>query len=247
MSYSLLGVMLKEINGYKPSKLKWERKGIISLHVTSDYYFITCSEKKPIVNKPKRWKTFRNAFKIPQRHQKASAGSSKVTKRKTIMERFRLKRSNVPTPLQIRKEQPLHYDRPLSDEIPKDTLVALEDVVPSCSLPATPLARKRSDPDNFSSEFSDPETVSTPNVVTVPVEINYVVVKEDKELYYGEPELQEASSDVKRFQERQFVWDQIRENLESDEVICAHSVSDQELANHLSGLEQLRAFLAICD
>lgn len=178
------------------------------------------------------------------------------------MERFRLKRSNAPAPLQIRKEfneRPLHHDRPLSDEIPKDTLVALEDIVPSCSLPATLLAGKRSASTRSSSPeslmFSDPETALTPNSpANLPVEVNYVPVKEDEaaneELRYGETKQQEVPSDIERFQERRFVWDQIRENLESDEVVCAHSVSceeDQELMNHSTGLEQLRAFLAVCD
>ena len=218
-------------------------------------YVVACSERKPAVNKPKRWKTFRNAFKIPQRHQKAPARSSKIIKRKTIMERLRLKRSNVPAPLQIRKEfneQSLKHDRPLSDEIPQDTLAALEDVIPSRSLPATPLTRKRSDPTNLSSPESpvltDPETPNSPAVMTVPVEVSPVNHAAEAETTFRKQ--QEASNKIEKFNERKFVWDEIREKLQSADVVgVSHDLVEehQEWMIPSSGLEQLRAFLAVCD
>lgn len=225
-----------------------------SLHI-SILYLVACSERKPAVNKPKRWKTFRNAFRIPQRHQKASARSSKITKRKTIMERLRLRRSNVPAPLQIGKEfneQSLKHDRPLSDEIPQDVLTALEDVVPSRSLPATPLVRKRSDPTPHlsSPETPDPETPNSPAcVMSVPVEVSYPPVNNDAaEQDSTSGKHLGAPSEIERFNDRQFVWDEIREKLLSDDTVASEEYQEnQEWMAPSSGLEQLRAFLAVCD
>lgn len=191
------------------------------------------------------------------------------------MDRFKLRRSNAPPPLQISTKEPPFHDRPLSlidDEIPRDTLAALEDVVPSQSLPATPLARKRLDPVHFSSpESADPETPLTPDspttVITIPVEINYIPVnggmpEDNHEDNIRDSDSKEISAHVKqhvpeairKFRERQFVWDKIREYLEAEEEACAHDLSydvlpkeDQEWMEHSSGMDQLRAFLAVCD
>lgn len=139
---------------------------------------LTCSDQKAVSSKPKRWKTFRNAFKIPHHTQRRRNS----TKRKTIMERLKLRKSNTPTALKIRTEsstEPQLHDRPLSmidDEIPKDTLEALLDVMPSRSLPASPLVKKRSDTVNFSPPesplFIDPLLSLPPSLPTsVPVEV----------------------------------------------------------------------------
>lgn len=187
------------------------------------------------------------------------------------MDRFKLRRSNAPPPLRISTKEPPFPHRPMSlvdDEIPRDTLAALEDVVPSRSLPATPLARKRTDPLLFSPpespKFTDPETpLLTPDspatAVTIPVEINYVPVSggaaEGNHDDEGQKEISShyVPEAVVKFQERLFIWDQIRESLESDD--CPHDMSyydvlpkeDQEWMEHTSGVEQLRAFLAVCD
>jgi hypothetical protein len=167
------------------------------------------------------------------------------------MEKFRLKRSNPPSPLQIRRglqEQPQYPNRPLSDDIPKDMLAALDDIVPSRSLPATPLTKKRSDPTHFSSPespvFTDPVTPDSPTMA-IPVEVNDVSasgVANDGRLEHINK--QDESEKIKG---RHFVWDKIRENLDSDEVYSQSYEEEQEWMNHSSGLEQLRAFLAVCN
>lgn len=193
-------------------------------------------------------------------HSSSSATSSKVTKKKTIMDRFRLKKS-------IRREAPTLHDRPLSDEIStQDTLAVLLNADPSRSLPATPLARKRAENIYFSppeSPVTDPETPLSPdspaNVVTVPVEVNSMrdETSDVTSPCSSSPSIgtkKDVEMDIKNFEEQHSMWDKIRKALESDEPVFAHDLSydilpkqDQEWMNESTGMEQLRAFLTVCD
>lgn len=241
------------------------------------------------------------------------------------MDRLKLRRSNAPVPLNIRNESDQHpthlHDRPLSlidDQVPRDTLEALLDFVPSRSLPATPLAKKRLDvmqfsppespmftgpespgpeslmftgpespgpespgpgspgtespgtespgPESHGPESSGPESLlSSPelptNSVTMPVgvpgeDLGDVTVAMSEPVGSHMPTVEHTpSEEIKIFQERNFIWDKIHEVLEeSDKVTSASDMSydslpiqDQDWLNHSSGLEQLRAFLAVCD
>ena len=242
-----------------------------------------------------------------------------------------MRRSNAPVPLKIRNEsdeQPTHlHDRPLSlvdDQVPRDTLEALLDFVPSHSLPATPLAKKRSDimqlsppespmftgpespmftgpespvftgpkspvftgPESpvftgpESPVFTDPESLgpespgpesplSSPELptssVTLPVDDDLpdenshdvtVVAMDVPVGSHSKPVTTvQPSEEIKRFQERNFVWDKIHEVLEESEKATSTSEKsydslpdqDQDWLTHSNGLEQLRAFLAVCD
>lgn len=196
------------------------------------------------------------------------------------MERFRLRRHNAPAPLKIRKdsneEPPQLHSRPLSlidNEVPKDTLEVLLDAMPSRSLPATPLARKRSD----HQQFYPPEPPISINVMsaltaTVPVvEVNCssplehpnITVEDysshansnEKHMESGSTDITKekfvaVSSEVKKVQEAKYIWDEIREILlssEQSETQCALDNPPIEDLEHASGLEQLRAFLSVCD
>ena len=218
-------------------------------------------------SKPKRWKTFKNAFKIPHRHPKAPPSSalslgSKITKKKSIMDRFRLRRSNAPPPLQIRQEDPPHHSRPLSlvddETIPPDTLAVLVDVVPSRSLPATPLSKRRhvelSPPESPLSTAPEPD-----NVVAVPIPVptpmpSSETSKGNTEKRQSSPPSETAANATQKFRD-QSLWDKIRDILESDDTACEITTSsyaqvpeqDQPWLRHSNALEQLRAFLSVCD
>lgn len=252
--------------------------------------------------KPKRWNTFKNAFRIPQRQKAQNPSSSKG--RKSIIGRLKLRRHKVPAPLNLPKDssrEPQLHNRPLSlneDEIPTDTLEALLDVMPSRSLPATPLTKKRADHLNLSPPDSPifdnpPSTPSTPpaSVTTVPaIEIHHSPPVE-KTIENGfeepsasnnqeqpaiiivetpaapvtpaastvEPEQVSAaemaiSSEVQKILQQEYTWDRIREVLQEadnhgDNVSydILPKQDDQEWLQHSNGVDQLRAFLAVCD
>lgn len=210
------------------------------------------------------------------------------------MNRLKLRR-NVPAPLTISKDssgEPQFHNRPLSlhgDEIQKDTLEALLDVMPSRSLPATPLAKKRSDHINLSPPESPAfdKPPSPPAIMTtVPVvEINYhppvestdptvesgyekplsntgsngVELPAQEQVSSVEPEQTSAANlnnEVQKILTKEYTWDKVREVLqEADKNHCALDISydvlpkddEQEWLQHLNGIEQLRAFLAVCD
>ena len=219
------------------------------------YTFYHHSEKKFSTAKPKRWKTFRNAFKRPQKTRgSTSTAHSKITKKKSIMDRFRLRKSSAHPPIQIGKEfdeGSSHQNRPLSlteDEFPKNTLAALVDIVPSRSLPATPLAKKR-----FISEESSPPESPTLADPGTPDSAAGVMV----EVHVSPRELRTSDGEelVPEVHETSFTWDIIRHSLESEEAVmseCAMSYDQlpeqsREWMKHSSALEQLRAFLAASD
>ncbi len=108
------------------------------------------SSKSKEATKPKRWRTFKNAFG-KNRHKKSQENiiaPTTPTKKGTIFGRLKRKTSGA-TMRQVNTDTNLHSNRPLSlieDSMPMDHLEQLLDAQPSHSLPATPLARRRSNP-----------------------------------------------------------------------------------------------------
>lgn len=204
------------------------------------------------------------------------------------MERLRIRR---PAPLKVDKEstvEPRQQHRPLSltdEQVPMDALEVLLDAMPSMSLPATPLAKKRSETVNYSPPlspmFAEPVASPTSIAVSMPIlssgdsldenimDSNDDIVESVKQDLPATPEIeasacsakdvqggtdsdQGAVSYLKESQEIGSTWDKIREVLQvSDQTQSASSEmlqnEDQEWMEHSSGLEQLRAFLAVCD
>ena len=168
--------------------------------------------------------------------------------------------------MRVRKdssEEPRFHNRPLSliDEqvpMPMDALEALLESQPSRSLPTTPLAKKRSENVNYcppiSPVFAESTESPTNNVlISVPAEIH---CSEDEKKSVGAPCLTSASIHSEPRQEpvqlkkEISAWDQIRELLlKSDQTQPALSGNSegQEWAKHSTGIEQLRAFLSVCD
>lgn len=185
----------------------------------------------------------------------------------------------MPAPLKSGEEssgEPRLHDRPLSltdEQMPKDSLEALLDALPSRSLPATPLAKKRSETVNYSPPvspmFTEPTVSPSSNII--PVEINFssdnldeianiadeTIIKSHKESSTtSNKEVVSASQEdvdpQQIFLNRELAWDKIREVLQVSSLFSNESydmlpVEDQEWMKSSSGLEQLRAFLAVCD
>ncbi len=209
------------------------------------------------------------------------------------MERLRLRRT--PAPLKLAKEsseEPRLHHRPLSltdEQVPMDALEVLLDAMPSRSLPATPLAKKRSETVNYSPPvspmFAEPTSPAS-NTVSVPVEINSssgsLDVKNEDAMIMNSNEESLVNVDTQHVEEptgtemdvpftgyivakesqkdpdpsqeslssfKELTWNEIREILKvSDQTQCNILPNeDQEWTKHSSGIEQLRAFLAVCD
>lgn len=223
--------------------------------------------------KPKRWKTFKNAFR---RKSRSAAAGTKA--RKSIMDRFRFRRHNAPPPLKMREQsssnEPQLANRPLSlneNEVPQDTLKALVDTLPSHSLPATPLTKKKLDQLSISPPESP--TYNDPAVTPSPVDVGIIPtieigVKDPNVISSDQPSLdvhnttakesvstvkveQSSSKEVEKLKQQEYIWDKIREVLqEADNDDMSYNTlpeENQEWMQHSSGIEQLRAFLAVCD
>lgn len=122
--------------------------------------------------KPRRWKTFRNAFSLYQRrHRKStddmlsarvrhhrrsaddvlSAGVTATHKKRSLFGHFR-RRNNHHALTDMNSKPHLHSNRPLSmvdNTLTEDALDVLLDSKPSRSLPASPLAKRRNNPSSF--------------------------------------------------------------------------------------------------
>ena len=222
--------------------------------------------------KPKRWKTFKKALRIPQRHQKDNPQTTKG--KKSIIGKLKLRKRAVPAASSVQKEPgEVHiaqtHDRPLSltqEDLPLDTVEVLLDAMPSQSLPATPLARKRSLEVNITPPDS-PTFVDQSSFPSTPLEMEKEIIEDDIENEIIEHEAENVTgyagikapileSESREILEKKYTWDMIRDVLqEADnstvnvDVSCTVIVPEQnvEWMQLSTATEQLRVFLSVCD
>ncbi len=192
------------------------------------------------------------------------------------MEKLRFRKAREPAHLRVKKESSegpaLHNNRPLSmieDETPNlDFLETLLDVAPCRSLPATPLARKRSDiyPPGKDISFPsissvvDESVVSGDDVLHNLSDITTTSVESNEQLNSDYPVNKLQHSDVNTVTEvniateKGSTWDEVREFLHQKTSASTPSLpsdilssDDQIWMKQSCGIEQLRVFLTVCD
>lgn len=175
------------------------------------------------------------------------------------MDRLRIRRSpasrtrgdSLPEQQMSERPQSLH-----NDEASQDALEVLLDDMPSVSLPATPLTKRREDPVNFSPP-SSPHSVDVEMLLGEDTSSprNSQLPTQKPVFTYETPASETLDSEenvgiaLEKFKLQRFTWDEINEILESQSSETNHDVLPEEgiWTTKSSGIEQLRAFLEVCD